>query len=192
MPLSFDPSTTFPPPGRTRLSWDEAEAELVKHDRFEGSLNRRDLWDGLERYVGRFVALGDLYADRLQSRPLLKHLWLGGSFVSTKRDPDNIDFSVFVDAEARNLIKGQQGSGWFADAFNRDKVKQEYGLSPLPVMHLPIPSVFVPERLSSEEQAYLQMRGAHDDWWQRCRDDDEPAPTISSTQTRRGYLEVTL
>lgn len=195
MSLAFDPHTTFPPPGRIRMPFEEAEAELVTSPRFEGSTTRQELWSGLERYLARFARLEEEHSELLGDQPLLRYLWMGGSFVSTKRDPDNIDISVFVDGDARGLLRGRRGAGWLTKAFSREQVKRAYGVSPIEVLYRSVPHVFRPDTLNQEERIYLQRRGAHDDWWQRCRPENRDAvqsPTHESAATRRGYLEVTL
>ncbi|GAB4084082.1 hypothetical protein GCM10028784_07120 [Myceligenerans cantabricum] len=193
--LRFDSETGFPPPGRTRLGFEEARAELVEAPRFTGSETRAQLWLGLERYVARFADLEALHASYLGDRPLLLYLWLAGSFVSTKRDPDNIDLTVFLDAHVRNALKGKERAGWISKAFHRKSVKQEFGVSPLKVLHRPLPNIFQPHLLADDDREYLQARGAYDDWWQRCRPTGDGAtlsPTVASAATRRGYLEVEL
>jgi hypothetical protein len=81
----------FLPLGRYSVSFDEAEAMLVSAPEFQDSGMRQRLWDGLHDYLERFFTLEDAYADAMNGHTLIHRLWLGGSFVSTKTDPRNID-----------------------------------------------------------------------------------------------------
>jgi hypothetical protein len=183
----------FPPAGRTRVPFDEAQRVLVDHPTFAGSSTRSLIWQGLERYLARFFDLQDQYEQELQGRDLVHYLWMGGSFVSNHLDPRNLDLSVVYDAEARDLIKGRRGSAWLVEAFSRDSIAQ-YRLSPLAVPYRAIASPFQSHALSEAEQSYLRERGAWDDWWQRCRAQGVAyrGPTVHTVGTARGYLEVTL
>ncbi|MGI8335991.1 DUF6932 family protein [Actinomadura scrupuli] len=190
----FDEDTGFLATGRYRVTADEAFALLVDNSRFANSSTRRELWDGFGRYVNRFFSLEDLYPDLVSPGSLIHCLWLGGSYISTKLDPDNIDLTVFVDEDSASALRGQTGAGWLREAFSRGKVKEEFGLSTIKVGYRRIASVFQPEKLSSEDQTYLRDRGAWDDWWQRCRQQgiEKMAPTVETARPARGYLEVTL
>lgn len=190
----FDEVTGCPPPGRYRVTPEQAFTMLVEDDRFASSPTRSRLWDGFERYMARFVALEAMYPEISAEVSLVHCVWLGGSFVSRKLDPDNIDLTVFIEDEAASAYRGKPGAGWIRDAFTRVTIKREFGLSPLRVTYRPIPSVFVPDKFTVEDQEYLRDRGAWDDWWQRCRQQgiEKMAPTVESARPARGYLEVTL
>ncbi|WP_328469569.1 DUF6932 family protein [Streptomyces sp. NBC_00448] len=125
---------------------------------------------------------------------LIHAIWLGGSYVSTKVNPQNIDLTVLVDEGTAAAMRGREGTRWLTSAFNRKARLAELGVSPVRVGYRPIVSVFRPEQLDPVEQSYLRERGAWDDWWQRCRPDgvDKGEPTLQSAAPRRGYVEVTL
>lgn len=184
----------FLKPGRYRVSPDDAEALLVKDEIFKESETRARLWTGLESYLSRFFELEERHRDVVGGIPLVHAIWLGGSYVSTKLNPQNIDLTVLIDDRAVSAMKGRPGTRWLVSAFRREARLDEFGVSPLPVRYRPIVSVFRAERLDAEDQAYLRERGAWDDWWQRCRPlgVDKCEPTIESAAPQRGYLEVTL
>lgn len=188
----FDATTGHLPPGRFRVTFDEAKRALVSDPLFSGSTSRARLWDGLERYLVRFAALEDLYASRLTDDPLLHYLWLGGSFASAEVSPRNIDVTVCVDAENRSRLRGVPGGGWMNDAFRRQAILTKYELSPLEMKYRAVPSVFQLDRLGGDDLTYLRSRGGWDDWWQRCRTPGEGSPSVASAAARRGYLAVTL
>ncbi|MCL8026079.1 DUF6932 family protein [Nocardioides bruguierae] len=184
----------YPHPGRVRVTIDEARALLVDDRQFANSSSRPRLWDGLEEYIGRFLALEERHASLLDGRELLKCLWLAGSFVSGKVEPNNIDVTVCLDDEARVALKGKSGSGWLARAFQRQACKQQFGVSPLELRYRRVVSVFHTRVTDAADKAYLQDRGGWDEWWQRCRDPGAATgePTVATVETRRGYLEVVL
>lgn len=182
------------PPGRYSVTLDEAEQLLVEHPRFAHSASRRRLWDGLESYLYGFVALEDDHAEILNGMPLIHRLWLGGSFVSTKLDPDNVDASVLIDDQACALIKGQPGTRWLTKAFHREHTHAQFGVTALRIGYRPVASIFKADTLALKEVEYFRDRGIWDDWWQRCRlegQEDAP-PSTESAAPVRGYLEVTL
>lgn len=184
----------FLEPGRYRLDPEQAEQQLVYNPIFASSETRQTLWQGLETYLSRFFDLEDRHREVIGDRSLIHALWLGGSYVSTKLNPQNVDLTVLIDEGAVAALRGLEGTRWLASAFNRKARLAEHGVSPLRVGYRPIVSVFRSERLDPAEQAYLRERGAWDDWWQRCRPDgvDKSEPTLHSAAPRRGYVEVTL
>lgn len=181
-----------PPPGRTQLAWGDAEAALVHDPCFSSSANRPRLWENLSLYIANFLDLQDLYARRLGDLRLVPFVWLGGSFVSSKIDPRNIDVVVAVDLNARDLIKGNPGAGWLHKAFMRESVLHHYDLSPLELPYRLVASPFRSHLLNGADQKYLRERGAWDDWLQRERDPDHPdaGPSTATAAARRGYVEV--
>lgn len=190
--LTFDPVTKHLPPGRTRLTFDEAHRQLVGAKAFAASTTRPALWRGLQDYLVGFGALSIRYGSRLTADPLVHFLWLGGSFASAEINPQNIDVTVCVDAENRSRLRGVAGGGWMNEAFSRAKILAEFGVSPLEMQYRRVASVFQMQQLEDVDRLYLQTRGAWDDWWQRCRVPGEGSPSGASADVRRGYVEVTL
>ncbi|MBM7089848.1 hypothetical protein JTP67_15145 [Streptomyces sp. S12] len=194
MPLSFT-TNGFPPPGRHSVTFGEAEALLVTAPEFQSSATRQTLWAGLLDYLERFLALEDAHAHVMDGYPLVHRLWLGGSFVSTKPDPRNINATVLIDVRAERAVRGRPGSKWLTTAFqSRDKMLRTFGVSPVRVGYQPVGHVFRPERFSAEERTYFMERGVWDDWWQRCRlpGQTDRSPSRESAAPARGYLEVRL
>ncbi|BCL29439.1 DUF6932 family protein [Streptomyces aurantiacus] len=188
-------STGHLPLGRYSVSFDEAEKMLVSAPEFEESSTRTELWDGLHDYLDPFLTLEDTYGDDLGGLPLIHGLWLGGSFVSAKLDPGNIDATVLVDTRAEHVVRGKPGSKWLTTAFqSRDRLKEKFGVSPLRIGYRPVAHIFEPDSFTPDERTYFTQRGVWDDWWQRCRlpDQDDRSPSEESAAPARGYLEVRL
>ncbi|MEU7963708.1 hypothetical protein AB0D09_09605 [Streptomyces sp. NPDC049097] len=148
----------------------------------------------METYLSRFFDLEDEHRAEIGDGSLVHAIWLGGSYVSTKLNPQNVDLTVFMDEMTVDAMRGLDGTDWLVSAFDRKERLAELGVSPLRVGYRPIASVFRSEQLDPAEQAYLRERGAWDDWWQRCRPNgvDNSRPTLDSAAPRRGYVEVTL
>ncbi|WP_031510631.1 DUF6932 family protein [Streptomyces megasporus] len=185
----------FLPPGRYSVTMEEAETLLVSAPIFQDSATRRSLWNGLQDYLYRFVALEDEHADLLEGRSLVHRVWLGGSFVSTKPDPRNVDATLLIDEHAEKEIRGNRGSKWLTNAFkSRDQVQRNFGVAPVRVGYRPVAHVFRLNRIAEEDRKYFMERGIWDDWWQRCRlpDGSDPAPSRTSAVPARGYVEVRL
>lgn len=186
----------FPPHGRFRVSLEDATHNLVDHQRFANSQTRGAIWEDMLHYLAVWARLQGDHAATLDGRRLLHYAWIGGSFASSQMSPDNLDFALVVDGEARDLLFGKHGCGWLSKAFNRTYVrdKLQLRLSPLKLIYRPVVSPFVPQNLTHAEREYLQTRGGWDDWWQRCRDlaVSDRAPTVHTAPPRRGYVEVTL
>ncbi|MEU6227166.1 hypothetical protein [Streptomyces sp. NPDC047042] len=185
----------FLPLGRYSLSFDEAESMLVSAPEFEDSATRAVLWDGLTRYLDRFLELEDAYIDFLRDLPLVQGLWLGGSFVTTKPDPANIDASFLINTRAEHAVRGKPGSKWLTTAFqSRNRIREKFGVSPLRIGYQPVAHIFEPKRFTPDQRTYFMERGVWDDWWQRCRlpDQSDRSPSEDSAAPARGYLEVRL
>jgi hypothetical protein len=185
----------FLPLGRYSVSLNEAESLLVSAPEFQGSTTRRPLWDGFLAYLERFLVLEDRYADALGDLALVHRVWIGGSFVSTKPDPGNIDTTLLIDTRAERAVRGRPGSKWLTTAFqSRDSMKRKFGVSPVRVGYQPVSHVFRPEHMTPEERTYFMQRGVWDDWWQRCQlpDRTDRSPSEKSAAPARGYLEVRL
>ncbi|WP_344176337.1 DUF6932 family protein [Kribbella lupini] len=159
---------------------------------FSESSTRATLWDGFERYLARFAELESRYEALLDGRRIVEFVWLGGSFVSTRLHPRNIDLTVAINSDAPSKLFEKPGSAWMSRAFDRLKCQNEFGVAPIQLNYRRVKSVFQSWELPSEDVAYLRERGAWDDWWQRCRLDGETGPSTESAEAKRGYLEVTL
>jgi hypothetical protein len=185
---TFDLESGHLPLGRFSCSPEDARAVLVEDPRFKNSQTRAEIWKNFERYLALFFALEEKYADVLPM-PLLDRMWLGGSFVSAKLDPRNVDATLHINQAAKEAIKGKPGAGIFTRS--RESVLEEYKVSRLFLDYEPVVHVFRLDQMEESQKNYLAGRGAWDDWWQRRRGAGErEAPTLETCPPRRGYLEV--
>jgi hypothetical protein len=177
------------PPGRYRTTLELVEATFVADERFAGSTTRSPLFDGLLRYFADWELVQS--ATNADS-PILKAVWIAGSFASSAIDPGDIDVTPILDGVVADAVAGRPGSGGIRSLTrHRNSVKARYGVEIFPVRWHPIEHPFDNNvDLTGDEAAYLSDRGKMDDWWQRCRVDGQDIPTIESCEARRGYLEV--
>ncbi|CAM5710065.1 hypothetical protein BOQ63_015145 [Streptomyces viridifaciens] len=181
------------PPGRYRLTITQAAEAFVHAERFQASTSRAQIWQGFQEYLYQFIHLEEQFAPLLQGRELIHSVWLGGSFVSAKLDPHNVDATLLMNPEAERAIRGNPGSKWLTTAFKSWKAMQDrYGVAPLRIPYVPVAKVFQPQDFAAEELEYFRDRGRWDDWWQRCRRPGEGEPSVQSAAPVRGYVEVTL
>lgn len=123
--------------------------------------------------------------------------WVGGSFLTNKVDPNDIDVAYLVSGEYLNFLSPVAAS--VVQAFMSRRLDPATGRV-LPGHGLRIDSYLVfwePFHLDStgnmgpEYTKYANKRGFYDDFWMRRRSGSKTDPlTRADTVTRRGYLEV--
>ncbi|QKG55657.1 hypothetical protein GKZ68_02795 [Hymenobacter sp. BRD128] len=94
--LNYDTSGNLLPYGITNLTADEFIEEF-----YINPLNQNRLSTTRQRLSQRFISFLEFIPLFLshESHPLRFRLWMGGSFVSTKEHPSDIDVVLFLDAE---------------------------------------------------------------------------------------------
>jgi hypothetical protein len=172
-------ATGLLPLGRYECVESEIEARFVCEARFTPSTSRVGIW---RDFKAARVALEAIV-------PVLA-VWLGGSFLTAKLDPDDIDALFLVDERVyprlsprdrvwvtafstKNALKSW--TGWRVDSFV------------LPWAPFPEPAPTRPDQAS-----YYLFRGYWDDWWQRVQVSVPGTPSLPADSIpQRGYLEVT-
>lgn len=179
---ALDPATGLLPPGRHVCTEAEVEAAFVAAPEFSGSLTRSGIWDHW------------LQARELLQRSVLVHAaWIGGSFTTSKIDPEDIDASFVINAD--NYRQREVPDQQVVSLFNTGShVKAVLGLRvdsyviPWECVSQPLPA-----GLNMVHDMYYWARGYWDDWWQRYRTGGHGSPPVPADAIpRRGYLEVLL
>lgn len=176
---TLDPISGLLPPGRYSASLEELHALLVAS---MGSPTREELWEEWERHR----AVVSAFAGEIT------RVWVGGSFVSAKPDPSDVDVTYLLRAEAYDRLDRETLvyldeltlRAWCVD--NDMRVDA----------HL----VRLPERMAVSEMlpSLLQRRtsesfrdiGLYDELWQCTRGASGSNGTPG--ELRRGYVEVLL
>lgn len=179
------------PPGRFRCTLEDVRDRFVLDARFSESSTRRRLFDGLIRYLSTWEEI-DRRSEAEES--IIVAIWIAGSFASAKLDPEDVDITPIVNGLVADRFAGKHGSKKIKDliAPHRQSVKAKFGVEVFPLAWYPVISPFhVTRKGGVNQQAYVADRGRYDDWWQRCRYQEEDIPSVQSCPARRGYLEVT-
>lgn len=182
--LSIDPGTGYLERGRHRLTEAEVHARFVGHADFAASTTRQDIWDEYE--LGR---------DLLRSKVRIHAIWIGGSFLTSKVDANDMDALFMISASdyAGLDANGQQVVNSFLA--NPATGVRGHGFNTLD-SYLVAWQPFSPlDPLGGPEQnQYTAMRGYWDDFWQRDRFNSVKGspPNWQDALPVRGFLEVEL
>lgn len=162
MPLPpFDPSG-FLPPGRHQTTPAEMKVSLVVT--FINSIRRPAIFERWERHLAS-----------LRSLIPVPHQWIGGSFVSAKVEPDDIDVCSFIDGPTADALPEPQQD--LIRFMTSGKVAQQ---------HWTVDSyaiVAYPPG-SPHHAKYQQSLQYWSSWWGSARPDSQ------GVSQPRGFLEV--
>lgn len=181
LPL-LDPVTGFLPSGRHGCSASEVEVAFVRDIAFFGSPTRRAIWNDWNQAL-----------TVLQSAVTVHAAWIGGSFTTSKLDPEDIDVAFIINAADFRQRSAQDQH--IVSLFMRPgQVKANLGLG-VDSYIIPwecLPAVTPPgTTMSYFQDSYFWARGHWDDWWQRARLTPKGSPALpADALPRRGYLEV--
>ncbi|HEY9476415.1 MAG TPA: hypothetical protein VIS06_21520 [Mycobacteriales bacterium] len=171
---------------------DEIQTRFV--DDYPTSVTRVAIWDGFRGYLQAWLSAEKRLSPVIGDGGIIRFVWFGGSFISGKLDPGNIDMTVFYEYDLFAQCSGQEGIGVLRKLFKRDSMLRRYRVSPICVPSTYVRSPFQIGEANTAGHNYFLHRGAWDDWWQRVRPTGEPKgePTPESSPSRRGYVEVEL
>ncbi len=183
----LDSTTGYPRLGRHVVKLEDVRAQLVDAPEYAGSVTRAAVWDDLETAIGL-----------LANAVLVHALWIGGSFVSDKLDPGDVDVAFVVNQ--RDLRARSVDDRKVVESFAR-RDRDAFG-RPVPAHGLRVDSFIIrwepfaeldPWKGPPEHREYAASRGYWDDFWGRVRQTPKAAPTIwKDALPRRGYLEVVI
>jgi hypothetical protein len=177
----LDSESGLIPVGRYNVTLDDVKMYYVDDARFATSSTRAQIWSDFEE------------ATRgLRSVVPVVCVWIGGSFLTDKLDPDDIDLvywcldtevSKVTDEKARRLLQ----------CFALNSIRAITALrvdTHLCIWHM---HPDAPNGPSPQHSEYVHLRGYWDDFWMRMRSGakDEPAQ-LADALPRRGYFEVSL
>ncbi|MFD8369241.1 DUF6932 family protein [Streptomyces sp. NPDC059688] len=174
----LDPVTGLLPPGRYAASLDELYSTLVEST---GSTIRREIW---EEWTYHRTAVESLTGE-------VTRMWVGGSFISSKPEPSDVDVTYLVSARAYDALDAETLAeldeltlrGWCVER----GLRVDALLLRLPE-RLPV-SQMVPSLLHSGTSDSFRDLGLYDEVWQCVK----PASLNSvPSDPRRGYVEVLL
>lgn len=175
---TFDPQTGLLPPGRYAVTLEELHEELVAH----GSVVRRELWDEWVQHRAIVEAIAGE----------ITRLWVGGSFVSGKTDPSDIDVTYLLRAEAYDRLDSEALAD-LDDLTLRAWCVEHHMRVDAHLIRLPEEtpvSQMLPSLFSQRTSQSFRDLGLYDEVWQCTRPSSYTAGGLS--EVRRGYVEVLL
>jgi hypothetical protein len=176
----LDPVTGLLPLGRYACTEEEVFARFVECEDLAGSRTRREIWT-------HWTAVRGFVLERIA----VLHLWISGSFVTSKIDPDDLDVVWMWEAEEWEGLSPRTQSELKPFLLGKAGAAQ-HGLriDSYAIFWRCYPSPTVDDVAS---EPYFRFRGYWDDLWARARQQPKVVPpTPDDARPRRGYLEVTL
>ncbi|WP_030561719.1 DUF6932 family protein [Streptomyces aureocirculatus] len=172
----LDPVTGLLPPGRYAASLDELHAALVLST---GSATRQEIW---EEWADHRMMVEALAGE-------ITRMWVGGSFVSDKTDPGDVDVTYLLRARAYDRLDRETLAdlsdltlrGWCVEQGMRVDAHLLRLPEEMPVSEM-MPSLFT----QGTSESFRDI-GLYDELWQRTR---IPSTDGTPTGLRRGYVEV--
>lgn len=181
----LDPTTGALPPGRYRCSRADFEAEYVAATGFSGSNSRKQIF---EDFLSAHAMLSSLVT--------VEAVWIGGSFVTSNPEPDDIDCLFHVTAATFHGLPSNSKRNRVMEFNKKGNLRTKTGLRVEPFVL--VRELFAnPWEKSGVTQAAtptFALRGAWDDWWQRAstNPDKNAPPALEDVDPVKGYLEVIL
>jgi len=162
------------------MTVDQVEATWVAQPEWAGT-SRQAIWEDWQTAAAVLRSMVRVYAA-----------WLGGSFLSAKPDPGDMDCVWVIDEEELRAARADRDAARLLGAFSDNALKR--GRKPLNIDSF----VLVWRRWPGaslrdpEDGQYGMYRGYWDDLWQRERSSSPLAPPGADAIPRRGYAEVVL
>jgi hypothetical protein len=187
MPIPFDLDIGQLPRGRYACDLAELKSLFVGANWAASSPTRADIWSDFETTI-------DLFRDVDPGLPTA--VWIGGSFITSRLDPDDIDLTFLLDGDVyeslsntkkRKVDRLSARDGQNCRLRTRSNLRVDCFAIVCRLVALPW------KDLTDEAATYFRTRGLWDDWWQRFRTVAKGSvPTIEGAKPVRGYLEVLL
>lgn len=173
-----DMGGSLPPPGRYAMSLEELYERFVES---AGSAVRKEIWEEWATHR----AIVEAWTGEIT------RMWVGGSFISRKPDPSDVDVTYLLRAEAFDRLDGEALAylddvtlrGWCVEHGMRVDALLLRLPKPVPVSQM-APSLLQPR----EADSYRDL-GLYDEVWQ-CTKSDSGSELPG--ELRRGYVEVRL
>lgn len=169
------------PRGRYPATTAEVESAFVSDRKWAASTTRQDVWEDWRQITAQARKVVPVAAA-----------WLGGSFLTDKVDPDDLDVVYIIDSRQAAAVTSTLHRGFLSMLAQGDALRKLRGkrLDTFIVGWVPDPDG---ARLTPGFDGYAAGRGYWDDLWQRRLSGPKTAPRVpSDALPMRGYLEVTL
>ena len=169
------------PVGRFRARSADVRARYVDSPEHAASTTRRQIWSDWETATTHLRNIVPVCAA-----------WLGGSFLSDRVDPDDLDVVYLIDARRAFEVRyTDPRRGAILELFAQNKLRAIPPGWRLDTFVLEWPVSQSTQRLLTNRD-YHGSRGYWDDFWQRLRTGPKGTSYPEDALPRRGYLEVVL
>jgi hypothetical protein len=174
------------PLGRYAATPPEVEAAFVTGHRWSGSKTRPTIWADWQKITAQTRKIIPVAAA-----------WLGGSFVTDKDDPDDLDVVYLIDSRESAVVTKPLHRGFLALLAQGHALRDTSGarLDTFVINWVPDPDgtgLAGPSVVPGFDD-YTKSRGYWDDLWQRKLSGPKMSPRVpSDALPKRGYLEVIL
>lgn len=178
---ALDEQTGLLPLGRFGASLDEIKSHYVDDPRFAESATRAEIWQHFESAT-----------EGIRSVVPVVCVWVGGSFLTDKIDPDDIDLVYWCEDVLVDQVTDPK-SRFILEMFAKNQVRSVTGLR-VDTRYCRWHVFPEADRAqSAEHQSYVLNRGYWDDFWMRKRSGAKDAvPQRPDALPQRGYFEVAL
>lgn len=169
------------PRGRYPATIAEVESAFVVDPRWASSTTRKIVWNDWTQVTAQARKVVPVAAA-----------WLGGSFLTDKSDPDDLDVVYIIDSRQAAAVTSPLHRGFLSVLSQGDALRQLRGkrLDTFVVEWVPDPDG---QRTARGFEDYAANRGYWDDLWQRRIGGSKMAPRVPwDALPKRGYLEVIL
>lgn len=169
------------PMGRYGASIGDVEQGFVDAPHFSSSVTRKEIWE-------------DFWSATSELRRIVPVIcvWVGGSFLTEKVDPDDIDVVYWCQDEFVDRVTDPKDR-MLLQLFAQNQIRRKTGLR---VDTRYCRWYLYPEAdrgTTLEFEQYASQRGYWDDFWMRSRSGAKgAAPRLTDALPRRGYCEIEL
>lgn len=180
---ALETSTGFLPLGRYLTDLASVKAEFVSSPSYATSTRRSDIWDEFESATTELRRIVPVCS-----------VWISGSFLSVKSEPDDLDVMYWCEDRHIDAIDpGRTSDLQVLQAFAQNQLRAALGLridTRIGYWHARPEPAFTN---SPSDRQYTIMRGFWDDFWLRTRSGGKTDPPVRADAIpKRGYLEVML
>ncbi len=168
----------FLPPGRYRWTLDDIEAKYLPETEY-GQTRRQVIWEHFK-----------VATETLRQTVPVAAVWIGGSFLSTKAEPSDVDAIYIVPGNAFDALQDDQDRQMVSLFSGGEQLKARGLFVDSYVFHWTPRASSGPQ--TDPERQELMARGYWDDWLQRHKLDRQVAATDEDALPVRGYVEVVL
>lgn len=162
------------PSGRYRVT------QQHLHERFASTPRRAELWTHWVRAT-----------ELLRSHVDVCAAWIGGSYLTEKAEPGDIDCVYIIDTHVIEAASDETRR--VLEAFAAKDVVRKFLNLDLDTFVLPWEASSTPSRANPDVRYYHETRGYWDDLWSKMRSSSNGAdPRRLDAHPRRGYVEVIL